>query len=184
MSGPKVSLRELFLVFARIGAFSFGGGLTGWVYREVVQQRGWMSEREFASGMALSQILPGANITNLAVYVGQRLRGTVGAAVCATALLIAPFFAVIGFLEFYEFISGIPWMASAISGVAAAAIGLLIFATWRVGRHYARSIHGFVVVVATYVAIGVLHWPMLPVVLCIAPLSVAAAWKWGKPDAN
>lgn len=183
MSGSKVSLRELFLVFARIGAFSFGGGLTGWVYREVVQQRGWMSEREFASGMALSQILPGANITNLAVYVGQRLRGTAGASVCVIALLIVPLFAVVGFLEFYEVIAGVPWMARAISGVAAAAIGLLIFTTWRVGRHYARSIHGFIVVVGTYVAIGVFHLPLLPVVLCIAPLSVAAAWKWGKSNA-
>lgn len=184
MTESKVSLRQLFLVFARIGAFSFGGGLTGWTYREVVQQRGWMSERDFASGMALAQILPGANITNLAVYVGQRLRGTIGACVCAVALLIVPFFAVIGFLEFYEVIAGVPWMARAIGGVAAAAIGLLIFATWRVGRHYARSPHGFIVVAATYVAIGVFHWPLLPVVLCIAPLSVAAAWKWGTSDAS
>lgn len=183
MTESKVSLRQLFLVFARIGAFSFGGGLTGWTYREVVQQRGWMSERDFASGMALAQILPGANITNLAVYVGQRLRGTRGAVISAIALLIVPFFMVIGFLEFYEIIAGTPWMARAITGVAAAAIGLLICATWRIGRHFARSIHGFVTVLATYIAIGVFHWPLLPVVLCIAPLSIAAAWKWGKSDA-
>jgi chromate transporter len=139
MSKDKVTLRELFLVFARIGALSLGGGLTGWVYREVVQQRRWMTEAEFASGMALSQILPGANITNLAVYIGQRLKGTIGAVACAIGLLIVPFFAAIAFLESYDILSGIPWIARAIGGAAAAAIGLMIFATWRAAPARRRS---------------------------------------------
>jgi len=183
MSEERVTLRELFLVFARIGAFSFGGGLTGWVYREVVQQRRWMTEAEFASGMALSQILPGANITNLAVYVGQHLKGHIGAAACAVGLLIVPFFAAIGFLEFYDILAGIPWVARAIAGVAAAAIGLMIFATWRLGWQCGRTLHQFIAIAVTYVAVGIFHFPLLLVVLCVAPLSVLAAWKWGRPDA-
>ena len=74
-----VSLLAIFLVFFKLGAFSFGGGMTGWVYREVVQQRSWIGETEFLSGLALSQIVPGANVANLTIYVGQRLRGTLGA---------------------------------------------------------------------------------------------------------
>ena len=54
-----VSLVSLFLVFFRVGLFSFGGGLSGWIYREVVTLRGWMSDDDFFSGLALSQILPG-----------------------------------------------------------------------------------------------------------------------------
>lgn len=183
MAGPSVSFREIFIVFGKVGALSFGGGLAGWVYREVVLKRAWLSEKEFLSGMALSQVLPGANVTNLSVYIGQRLRGTLGAMTALTGLLIAPFFLVLGFFLLYDVISTQAWVARAISGVAAAAIGLLAFATWRTGKHSVRSVHGVAAALATFIAVGVLHWPLLPVVLFVTPLSVAAAWRWGRPDA-
>ena len=66
-------LLALFGVCVQIGLLSFGGGLTGWVHREVVARRAWMTEREFLSGVALGQILPRTNISNLMVYIGQRL---------------------------------------------------------------------------------------------------------------
>ena len=117
ISGQKaVKLSEIFLVFLRIGAFSFGGGLTGWVYREVVQERRWLAEQDFLSGMAVSQILPGANVTNLSVYIGQKLCGTIGAFIALTGLLVIPFFLVIGFLLAYDAISGIAWVGQATDG--------------------------------------------------------------------
>ena len=184
MSHTRVSLREIFLVFGKIGVVSFGGGLSGWVFREVVQRRGWITEQQFASGLALSQILPGANVTNLSIYVGQRLRGTRGALTALSGLLVGPFFIVIGCFLAYDVISSHPWVPHTISGVAAAAIGLLIVTAWRTGRRSARSVHGVAVVLATFVAVGILHWPLVLVVACVAPISVAAAWKWNKPDAH
>jgi chromate transporter len=68
--------------------------------------------------------------------------------------------------------------------VAAAAVGLLILTTWRTATQSGRSIPGAIVMIATFVAVGLLHLPLLPSVLCIAPLSIAAAWKRGKKDAN
>jgi chromate transporter len=177
-------LSEIFLVFLRIGAFSFGGGLTGWVYREVVQRRHWLAEQEFLSGMAVSQILPGANVTNLSIYIGQRLRGTIGAFAALVGLLLVPFFVVIGFLLIYEDVSRIAWVGMATDGVAAAAVGLLILTVWKTATQSGRSIPGTVVMIATFVAVGLLHLPLLPSVLCIAPLSIAAAWKRGKKDAS
>ena len=185
ISGQKaVKLSEIFLVFLRIGAFSFGGGLTGWVYREVVQERRWLAEQDFLSGMAVSQILPGANVTNLSVYIGQKLCGTIGAFIALTGLLVIPFFLVIGFLLAYDAISGIAWVGQATDGVAAAAVGLLILTTWRTAKQSGRSVAGAIVVVTTFVAVGLLQLPLLPSVLCIAPLSIAAAWKHGNTDAN
>jgi chromate transporter len=181
--GP-VRLLDIFLVFLRIGAFSFGGGLTGWVYREVVQQRQWLAEQDFLAGMAVSQILPGANVTNLSIYIGQKLRGTLGAFAALVGLLLVPFFLVIGFFLIYNRISGIGWVSAATDGVAAAAVGLLILTTWRTGTKSGRSIAGAVTVIATFVAVGILHLPLLPSVLCIAPLSIAAAWKRGDKNAN
>jgi chromate transporter len=181
-SRQPVSLLALFLIFLRIGAFSFGGGLTAWVYRDVVQQRQWMSETDFLSGLALSQILPGANVTNLSVYVGQRLRGTIGALTALFALLTVPFFVVIGAATIYARIADIAWIRAATDGVAAAAIGLLLLVGWRSARHAGRNITGLAVLIATFVAVGVLRLPLVPVVLCLAPISVAAAWIRRRAD--
>lgn len=172
---PPVRLLAIFLVFLRIGAFSFGGGLTGWVYREVVQQRKWMTEPDFLSGLAVGQVLPGANIINIAMYVGNRLRGTLGAFVAFFGMLLVPFFCVIGLFVGYDYISDISWVSIGTDGIAAAAIGLLMLTAWRSGIQSGRNIPGFAALVVTFVAVGLLRWPLIPVVLCVAPLSILAA---------
>ena len=86
-----VSLIALYRVFFWIGVFSFGGGLTPWMHREIVELRGWMSREQFLSGYAVAQILPGVNSTNLAIFIGQRLRGPLGAATTLAGMLTAPF---------------------------------------------------------------------------------------------
>ena len=92
---PFVPLTSLFRVFFLIGLMSFGGGLVSWIHREVVENRGWMTSKEFLSGMSLSQVLPGINSTNTSIFVGQRLRGFVGAAVCVGAMLLGPFIVIL-----------------------------------------------------------------------------------------
>src|SRR5262245_17317670 len=116
-----VRLFDLFLIFLKIGAFSFGGGLSGWVHRDIVQQRRWLSEADFLAGMAITQILPGANITNLTVYIGSRLRGNWGALVSLVGLLLVPFFVGIGALSIYDLIADNVWVRAATDGVTAAA---------------------------------------------------------------
>lgn len=179
-----VRLLAIFLVFFKLGAFSFGGGMTGWVYREVVQQRGWIGETDFLSGLAISQIIPGANVANLTIYVGQRLRGTIGALVAFSALLLVPFFIAIGMYTLYTTIAGLDLVSIGTDGVAAAAIGLLLLMAWRTGRQSVRSLRSALVLLATFIAVGVLHWSLVTSILCIAPVSIIAAWPRKKPDAG
>ena len=89
MSTPAhpVSLFALYRLCFVVGLFSFGGGLTAWFHREVVQVRGWMTDDEFFSGYSLAQILPGVNSTNMAVYIGQHLRGAIGSTTALLGLL-------------------------------------------------------------------------------------------------
>jgi chromate transporter len=173
---PRPSLFQLYAVFFNIGAFSFGGGLTGWIFREVVTVRAWLSEEEFLSGLALGQILPGANVTNLAVYIGQRLRGVTGATVCVLGLLTAPFFAVLAFYAVYDQIVEHPWVHAALDGAAAAAIGLLGAVSAKAAQRAVAHSWSLAAMVATFVAVGVLRYPLVASVAVIAPLSVAAAW--------
>jgi chromate transporter len=85
-----VSLGAIFLAFLRLGCTSFGGGTGAWVYREMVQRRGWVDERVFLTDLALGQSLPGANGIKMAVLVGRRLKGGAGAVTAAFAMLVGP----------------------------------------------------------------------------------------------
>jgi Chromate transport protein ChrA len=155
---------------------SFGGGLTAWVHREIALKRGWMTDAEFFTGLALCQVLPGVNVVNLSVYVGQRLRGVVGSVVCAIAVLIGPFFAVIAMVTLYDQIAEFPWLSDFLDGVAVAAVGLLVSVALRSVRSTFRGIMPFAVAIALIVTVGVLHWPMIPMALTLGPLSVLSAW--------
>ncbi len=170
-----VSLVDLAAIHAKIGLLSFGGGLSGLIYREVVLKKRWLAEREFLSGLAICQILPGANVVNLAVFVGQKLRGLAGAITAVGALLVGPFFIVVAFALLYSRIISLPWVSSGLDGITAAAIGLLIMVVVR-GARASWNVGGMLVVIATAVAVGILHLPLIPVVLVVAPVSIGLAF--------
>ncbi|HZT25209.1 MAG TPA: chromate transporter [Pseudolabrys sp.] len=173
---PPPSIADIFLVFLRIGLLSFGGGLTGWVYREAVLLRRWIDEDEFMSGVAMSQILPGANITNLSVYIGQKMHGLPGACAAFMGLLSGPFFAVLALAAAYGAIRSLPYVEAAMDGIAAAAIGLLFVVAARGARRATRSPAAFAALLATFAGVGLLHLSLPIVVAVIGPLSVLAAW--------
>jgi chromate transporter len=179
-----VSLGSLYTTFFWIGLFSFGGGLSAWTHREMVQVRGWMTDEEFFSGYGLGQILPGVNSTNLAVYVGQHLRGAAGALTALGGLLSGPFVVVLAAAMTYEQLNNVPGFQVAMQGVAAAAIGLLVRMALAGAKNAARGVTPVVIMVATFAAVGIFKLPLVLVVLVMAPISVYAAWPdKAEPDA-
>lgn len=177
---PPVSLLTLYRICFLVGLFSFGGGLTAWFHREVVQVRRWMSDDEFFSGYSLAQILPGVNSTNMAVYIGQHLHGAIGASVALAGLLTGPFVIVLLAAAVYGYLVDLPGFPAIMGGVAAAAVGMMI----RLGMTSSRGMHrrpaAVLILIATFVAIGLLRWPLVPVLAVLAPLSVALAWPRGQ----
>lgn len=183
LPAAKVPLASLYVVFFRLGLVSFGGGMSAWLYRETVEVRRWVSREVFLSGFALGQILPGVNATNVTVYVGQHLRGVAGAAVALAGLLSGPFVLVIAAGAAWRYLLQIPGFEAATAGVAAVAVGMLL----RLGVVLAGRVPWnpipVVVMAATFVAVGILKWPLVPVVLALAPVSIAAAWLRPAADA-
>jgi chromate transporter len=173
---PRVSLFALYRVFFVLGLSSFGGGVSAWMHREVVQVRGWMSDAEFISGFALAQILPGVNSANLAVYLGQHLRGATGAAAALIGMLTGPFVVVILAAVAYHRLVGLPGFAAATAGVAAVAVGMLLRLGLTLAYRVPRRLAAYAAMLATFVAVGVLNWPLVPVVAVVAPVSIAFAW--------
>jgi chromate transporter len=172
-----VSLWSLYKLFFGVGLMSFGGGLTAWFHREVVLVRGWMTDDEFFSGYSLSQVLPGVNSTNMAVYIGQHVRGAIGSIVALSALLSGPFFVVIAAAAVYHRLVELPGFQAAMAGIATAAVGMLFHLGIRSAHGSLRHIPSVLVLVATFVSVGILQWPLLPVIIVLAPLSIAASWK-------
>lgn len=163
----------------RIGLAAFGGGLAAWTRREVVQTRGWMDDKQFLSGYALSQLIPGATNVNLAVFIGTQMRGIAGALACFLGLTAPP--VVIVLITGYLYLhsqgqpSG-PWVGAALEGMGAVAIGLSLGTGVRLGQRNIRAVVPVATVLAVTIAIGVLGYPLVEVLAVMLPVSLAATW--------
>jgi chromate transporter len=176
-AGPP-RLGQIFLAFAKIGLTSFGGGLSGWMLREFVQNRRWIGETDFLNGLALAQAFPGVNVVNLSLWIGFRLRGGPGALAGVLGMVIPAMLVAIAAAAAFAEVAQVRSVHLALAGAAAAAVGLSLQMGVRAARRAARSAVPVAIIVATFVAIGVLHLPLLPVMAVLAPLSIAyAAWR-------
>ena len=126
----------------------------------------------FLSQLALSRILPGSSGVSLAVQVGQRLRGASGAVLAAIGLLSGPLLIVLGLAAVWQRLAGIATLEGALDGVAAAAVGLTFATGLKLLPRAASRATPRAIALATVVALGVLRWPMVPVILILAPIGI------------
>ncbi|MBE1203678.1 chromate transporter [Aminobacter carboxidus] len=174
---PAPGLGALFLTCLKIGLLSFGGGLSGWLYQEFVARNRWISDEDFASSLAISQMLPGANVVNLVICMGDELRGLAGSVACVLGFLVGPFFAVIALSALFDSLPDVTMLEAASNGVAYAALGLLLVICLKGVQRATKFPPGLVVIAAVAIAVGLLKLPLIPLVLVIAPVSVALAWR-------
>jgi chromate transporter len=172
---PPPRPSQLFFCFLRIGVQSFGGGLSAWIRREVVQRREWLDDRRFLSGLALSQIAPGANAVNLAVFIGTTLCGAPGAMAAFAGLMALPVVIVLGAGGLYLAFGQAPGLGAALSGAGIGAIGLTLAVGVRMARRNVRDVPGIAIMAATALAVGVLRLDLLAVLAVLVPVSLLAA---------
>lgn len=169
---PSPTPWRLFLIFARIGLTSFGGGLSGWLYREFVQDRAWMSEEEFLNGLSLSQALPGVNVKNMAIWIGYRLAGPRGAFAGFLGIIVPPALLIVLLGTIFSALTRYPLTNIALAGAAAAAIGLSASMAITAVRRVKRRVLPLIFLVTTFIAVALLHWPLVWVVLVEGVLSI------------
>lgn len=157
----------------RIGLTSFGGGMSGWMYRELVEQRGWFSEEEFLASLAISQALPGINVINLAMWLSFRLRGTLGAIIGFCAMVFPPLALIIAISLAYSMLRQYDDVHHLLAGIAAAALAVTLNMGARVTAAASRDVVSIVLVALTFLTVGVLQFPMVETVLVLTPLSLA-----------
>jgi chromate transporter len=172
----RVGLNQLLATFVRLGTMTFGGGVQSWIHREVVQRLGWINDKSFLSGMTVAQILPGANPVNMALYVGLQLRGGIGAAVAVFGMLIPAFCTTLLLGALYRSYGQLAVVHFVLAGMAAAGVGATLSMGIKVARRLPRNVVTALIAVAVFVLVGVLRWPMIPVVAVMVPLSIALAF--------
>lgn len=171
----EVSLAALFLAFLRLGSTSFGGSSAGWIYRDIVQRRAWVSDREFLIIMAVGQSLPGANGVKLSVLIGRALRGGIGALAAPFAFLLGPFAIILTIGAIYGRIAHYGALHAVLDGVAAAVVGLTLSTGVAAIARGAADWIAVATSAGVVLCVGILGWPILPVILVLAPLSVGLA---------
>ena len=172
---PPPSCRDLFLCFLAISLLGVGGGITAWIWQQVVIRRRWIDERKFVGGVALSQMVPGANAVNLAVYVGTSLRGAPGAVAALAGLMGLPLVVLLGLGSLYFAVNQYPVFHSALAGMAAGSIGLNFAIGCRLIRAQPFNAGQLALIVAIVVVIGYLRYPLLPTVAVVIPASLVLA---------
>ena len=171
MIGP-ISLTQLTRVFTWTGILSIGGGRAAFFYDALVVRRRWLRTDEFLQDYTLAQLLPGPNVSNLAIALGHRLAGLPGATWALLAVIV-PGLVILLSLAVVYFARGLaPTTASLMHGMSAAVVGLLLVTSVRLMRPVLVSARAVVIAAGTFAAVGPLHLNTALVLVVSAALSV------------
>jgi chromate transporter len=177
-------LPTLFVAFAKMSLAGFGGVLV-WARRGIVDQHKWMTADEFNETFALCHFLPGPNIVNLTFVFGSRLRGLPGAIAAFSGLVGPPALIMVVMGMLYQRYGEIDALRRILSGVACAAIGLMLAVVFRMMTPLLkrRDVVALLVMAAVFIAIGILRLPLPAVLLAAIPISIAITYATRKEAA-
>ena len=174
---PPPGLLALFLAFARMSLAGFGGVLV-FARRAIVEQHRWMTADEFNETFALCHFLPGPNIVNLSMVFGARLRGIAGGIAAFAGLLLPPTLIMTVLAIIYAHFGDVDVLRRSLAGISCAAVGLLIAVVFRMMTPLLKRMDAaaLILMLAVFVAIGVLRLPLQAVLLVAIPVSIAVSF--------
>ena len=181
-TGSRPTLRQLFVGMLQVALSAFGGGLSAWSQRIVVEERHWLSNEEFLTGLTVARLFPGPNQINMAVYVGTFFHGLRGALVALAGMLLLPFTLLMVLGLAYFFFHSLPAIDRVLAGVVAAAAGMALSMGFKILGQYRRDPVALLLAAATLVAMEGFHVRLVPLVLVAGPL--AMAWYWPRAGAS
>ena len=173
------SLSEMFWAFTWLALQGFGGVLAV-SQRMLCERKRWMSHKQYVDALALAQVLPGPNVCNLALIVGDRFFGWRGAFTALAALMAAPLTLVLGITVAYAHYASVPQVAGAVRGMGAVSAGLIVATGLKLlpalrdntMRLPACALFGG----SAFIAVALLGWPLAGVLLGIGLAACAYAW--------
>jgi chromate transporter len=172
-TNPPPGLLALFVAFAKMSLAGFGGVLA-FARRGIVEEHRWMTADEFNETFALCHFLPGPNIVNLSVVFGSRFAGIPGAIAAFAGLVGPPTALVMVLAVLYAHFGQLDVLRRILAGISCGAVGLLIAVVAKMLMPLVkrRDVAGLLVMVAVFVALGLLRLPLQAVLLVAVPLSI------------
>jgi chromate transporter len=172
---------DLFTAFTWLALQGFGGVLAV-AQHELVDRRRWLTRAEFAESLSVGQVLPGPNVVNMALMIGDRFFGWRGALAAMSGILALPLVIVLTLAMLYGRIAATPMAAGAIRGMGAVAAGLVFAMAIKLAPTLKSSPLPLRLCAAatllTWLLVGVVRVPLVWVVLGVGGAMVAFAWHW------
>jgi chromate transporter len=167
----RISRTELFMGFLFVGLRGFGGVLP-WARQMIIEERHWLTEEEFTELYSLCNLLPGPNIVNVSIALGARFQGWAGSIAAFSGLMTAPLVIVLSLGALYERYRTLPELGPLLHNLSAAAAGLVLSAGFKMAKPQWRKPLSVAIAVLAFAGVGLLHWPLVWVVLALVPTSL------------
>ncbi len=165
---PPYSLKELIIYFLKLGTWGFGGpvALVGYMHRDLVENKKWISEDDYKEGLALSQLAPGPLAAQLSIYLGYVHFRIIGATLVGIAFVLPSFLMVLGIGYAYVLYGGLSWMQAVFYGVGASVIGIIAISSYKlttknIGKDYLLWGIFIVLGITTFITESEIIWLIL-----------------------
>ncbi|MGO1368672.1 MAG: chromate transporter [Senegalia sp. (in: firmicutes)] len=148
---------KLFLSFFKIGLFSFGGGLAmlPFIQEELIENRGWISAKEFIDMLAISQVTPGPIAINAATFLGFSIKGVLGSAIATVSVILPSFIILIIIAHFLEKFKNSKYVEWIFAGIRPVVLGLVASALYLVGKESIVDIKGAILALIIFFLVGI-----------------------------
>jgi chromate transporter len=186
---PGYSLRDLIIYFLKLGTWGFGGpvALVGYMHRDLVEHKKWITDDDYREGLALSQLAPGPLAAQLSIYIGFVHYRILGATLAGFAFVLPSFLMVLIIGYAYVEYGGLPWMQAIFYGVGAAVIGIIAIGSYKLTT---KSIGKDKLLWAIFIVLAITTFITEQEILWLILLGGMAVWfakappKWLSPAAN
>ena len=177
MDTKAVSLWEIFKVFAKIGAFTIGGGYAMIpLIQSEMSRRGWISDEALPDIVALSQSAPGVMAVNISIFAGYRLRGFKGSVVATLGSILPSFLFILAIAMFFTAFRDNPWVDRAFAGIRPVVISLIVIPMIDMARKSCKTWWAWGLAIGSLLLVAFLSVSPIYIILCVAVLGFGVSW--------
>ena len=173
----KVSLWQLFWVFAKIGAFTIGGGYAMIpIIQAEMSRRGWIGDDDLPDIVALSQSAPGVMAVNISIFAGHKLRGFKGSVAATLGSILPSFLIILGIAMFFSAFKDNPYVERAFKGIRPVVISLIAIPMVNMARKSCKNVWAWLVAAASLVLVAFLNVSPIYIILCVLALGFSITY--------
>ena len=181
----KVSLWQIFAVFAKIGAFTIGGGYAMIpIIQAEMSRRGWIPEDDLPDIVALSQSAPGVMAVNISIFAGYKMRGIKGSIAATLGSIMPSFLIILAIAMFFTAFKDNPWVERAFKGIRPVVISLIAVPMVNMAKKTCKKWWAWLLAAGSLALVAILNVSPIYIILCVLVLGFSFTWYRMKKDSS